>query len=62
MSESVVLEFRTTKHLRRSVKEMAGELCKRGLMDTESMSEYIRQAIREKLEADGIVIGGGQGN
>lgn len=56
MTESVVLKFRATKRLRRSVKAMASELCRRGLMDSESMSQYIKQAVKEKLEADGVVV------
>lgn len=51
-----MLKFRATKHLKCSAKAMASELCKRGLMDSESMSQYIKQAVKEKLEADGVVV------
>ena len=52
MSESVVLEFRTTKSLRKAIKSMVAELHSRGVIDNTSMSEYIRQAVKEKIKAD----------
>lgn len=61
MSEAVVLEFRTTKHLRRAIKDMTAELHSRGAMDSQSMSEYIRQAVREKIQADRLAIANEEG-
>lgn len=52
MNEGVVLQLRTTRHLRSSIKDMTAELHRRGAMDNESMSEYIRQAVREMLAED----------
>lgn len=52
MSESVTLRFRTTRHFRRMIREMVGVLYESGEIDSESMSLYIRDAVREKLRAD----------
>ena len=56
MSESVTLRFRTTRHFRRILKETVGALYESGEIDSESMSLYIRDAVREKLRADSEVL------
>ena len=52
MSEGVVLKFRTTKATRSRIKTVAASLYEFGLMDNLSMSQYIKDAIREKMSRD----------
>ena len=49
---SAVLKIRTNRRFVKQIKDMSEDLYKRGIMTSDSMSEYARQAIKDKLEAD----------
>lgn len=56
MSEGVVLHLRTTKHMRSAIREMAAELHRLGVIDNESMSDYVRKAVKDRLQEDRLNI------
>ncbi len=52
MTEAIRVEFRATRHMRKSVQQVIKELREQGLSDSDSMSQYIRFAIIDKVRKD----------
>ncbi len=52
MSEGVVFSFRTTRATMGRIKFIVTKLCEYGLMDNTSISRYVRDAVREKMNRD----------
>ena len=51
-SVAVVIEFRTTRFVRSAIQKWASRLYLAGEADTDGMSEFVRTAVREKIQRE----------